>query len=246
MYEIERTNDLDGSISNIIRRLSVIEGFQHFIEYQEKNKDVEFYIAGGAVRNYFMNSSYRIKDVDLFYLGNIDDLILILKSSGNIVIGPFGSYRWYPKNDSTLHYDIISIKDFDNGVEKCENIVDVLKQFDFTANSLAFSLKSKDFYNPISGLTDLGNKILRLVRFDFPDDLISPSTKIARTSVLWFRLLHYANTLNFNIENETMKWIIKNNRFYEDIKIFKEYFFEPKINKQLLENIILNNGTRIN
>ena len=200
--------------------------------------DFELYVSGGAVRDYFISPNFLLKDIDLFFKGDPMRFIKVLKKNGKITTGPFGSLRWFPNNEDVIYYDIISIVDFNNGVEKCEEINDVLNQFDFTSNSIAFSLNTGEFFNPINGLLDIKNEKLKLVRFDYPNEKISKIVDISRVSVLWFRAIHYSNKLGFEIEKNTTSWLIKNKSCYNDLDKFKEYFFMPLINQKLLEKIL--------
>jgi hypothetical protein len=200
--------------------------------------DFELYVAGGVVRDFFINPKFLVKDVDLFYKGNPSEFILALDKNGEVTTGPFGSLRWFPNNEDKIYYDIISIVDFNNGVEKCQSINDVLNQFDFTANSIAFSLNSDEFFNPINGLLDIKNKTLKMVRFDYPNEIISENVDISRVTVLWYRLLHYSNKLEFEIDRYTWSWLIENKKCYNDLELFKKYFFNPLMNQKTLDKFI--------
>lgn len=225
---------------DIKQRLLETNSFSIIMEFLLNSIDFELYISGGVVRDYFISTEFSIKDIDLFFKGNPNKFIQTLKKNGEVTTGPFGSLRWFPNNESKIYYDIISIVNFDNGVEKCQNINDVLNQFDFTANSIAFSLNTGEFYNPINGLLDIKNKTLKMVRFDYPHEMISKKVEISRISVLWFRLLYYSNKLGFEIDKETWTWLNNNRESYNDLELFKKYFFNPIINQELLEKIIWN------
>ncbi len=123
--------------------------------------------------------------------------------------------------------DIIHVKHFYNGLSHCNNMLDVLHQFDFTANAIAINLKTGLFLDPLHGSQDIQKRIMRGVRFDYPDEPISPRHPISRLSVLWFRLLHYAALCEMNIEPITMSWLIKNRIYKRDLAHFTEIFFPP-------------------
>lgn len=225
-------------IDNLKQKLLAIHSFSIVTEFLLNSVDFELYVAGGAVRDYFINPKFEVKDIDLFYKGNPNEFIYVLEKNGEVTVGPFGSLRWFPKNEDSIYYDIISIVDFNNGVEKCLNMNDILNQFDFTVNSVAFSLNTGKFFNPINGLLDIKNKILKMVRFDYPNEIISTNVDISRVSVLWFRLLHYSNKLGFEIDSKTWSWLIENKECYNDLEIFEKYFFNPIINQKLLAKIV--------
>jgi tRNA nucleotidyltransferase/poly(A) polymerase len=213
---------------DIFKNINKIKSYSVFQEFLNVHDDFELYVAGGYVRNLYLKHNDFSKDIDLFYKGDLTKLMTKLKDQGRLVKGPFESFRWYPK-EGDIYYDIISILEFNNGVENCNNMNDVLKQFDFTANSISFCLKTGSLYNPIDGLNHINSKIIKAVRLDYPNTLLSDRVPISRTSVLWHRLLHYSNKLDFEIEKDTYQWILMNKKYHKDIEIFKKYFFKPTI-----------------
>ncbi|MGQ7944155.1 hypothetical protein [Flavobacterium sp. WC2509] len=223
---------------NILKKLEVIDSFKLIMNSLKEINNLELNIAGGVVRNYFIDNELEIKDIDLFYKGNIEPLLEIMEKNGVLDVGPFGSLRWFPLN-SKIYYDIISIERFNNGVEKCSTITDVLNQFDFTANSIAYRLNDGHFYSPCNGLKDIEDKVIKMVRFDYPDEMLSKEINISRNSILWFRILHYASKLNFDIDVSTNKWLLKNKAFYKDLDKFTSFFFIPTLNKDLLNEFNL-------
>lgn len=172
--------------------------------------DIELYLAGGAIRNLIIGER-KIKDYDFFVKSdNKKDVLDYLTKYGKVILGPFGSPRWYPDGAAEIYCDLIWINEFYNGLWHCKDIVDVLNQFDFTANAVAVDIKTAQVFNPENGLRDIDNRIIRAVRFDYPNEPISDSTSLKRLEVLWFRLLHYANTYDMKIEPITKSWIESN------------------------------------
>ena len=43
-----------------------------------------------------------------------------------------------------------------HGLGYCKSIIDVLKQFDFTGNAIAFDLRAQAFFDPAGGRGDFG------------------------------------------------------------------------------------------
>ncbi|KAB1159465.1 hypothetical protein F7018_03900 [Tenacibaculum aiptasiae] len=230
---------MNNSLTKIKKKiLEITSSFSIISDYSQINDDIDLYIAGGILRNYFIEPNLNIKDIDVFYKGESEKFIKKLKEEGEINKGPFGSLRWFPRNEDNIYYDIISINEFNNGVERCYSIEDVLKQFDFTINCFAYSLRTGEFFASNKAIDDIRNKVIRLVRFDYPDENITSLIKLKRTSVLWFRILHYASNLGFTIEEETMLWIKQNKNYYNDLSLFERFFFIPKLNEKILKEII--------
>ena len=72
-------------------------------------------------------------------------------------------------------------------------------------------------------------RIMRAVRFDYPDEPISSCCSLSRPSVLWIRLIHYAKVLKLEIEPVTIRWLLENSRYLSDVDQFGETFFLPNI-----------------
>jgi len=114
----------------------------------------------------------------------------------------------------------------------------LLKNFDFTANAIGVNIKTGTIYDPVHGITDINNRVLRAVRLDFPEKPVSNDIPLSAVSVFWFRLLHFQNKLGFEFEKQTKEWVIENAYRIKDIEMFKKYFFTPNISKEL--NLYIN------
>ena len=101
-----------------------------------------------------------------------DEILDVLESQGEMVTGPFGSPRWYPTHGTRSSWDLIPIATFWNGLWPCEDIVDVLNQFDFTGNAIAIDVRTGSVYDPQNGRRDMERRTMRAVRFDYPDEPI--------------------------------------------------------------------------
>ncbi len=140
------------------------------------DKNTKIYLAGGAVRNSIIGIR-EIKDFDFFIKSEDKTKILThLGELGFVTFGPFGSARWHPKDVTDVYCDLIWINEFNNGLWKCEDIIDVLNQFDFTANAIAFDINSGVIFNPENGIRDIEKNTIRAVRFDYPNEPISANS----------------------------------------------------------------------
>lgn len=224
--------DLGCSVIEVCEGWSGFDNIRHIVD---ENSDLDWYVSGGVVRDVLSASKRKPKDFDIFVSGQRHSSILeSLAVSGSIVRGQFGSPRWVPENGDGCYADIIFIDDFNNGLAHCETIVDALRQFDFTANAVAVNLLSGIVIDPVGGVFDAENKILRCVRFDFPDEPISDSLNLSRQCVLWCRLWHYAAILNFDIESLTLKWLENNHISKSELSRFETAFFS--IDRRLIKS----------
>lgn len=199
------------------------------IHHLVDSADVDIYLAGGAIRNLILGNK-NIKDFDFFISGNNEQSVLsYLSQHGEVIYGPFGSPRWFPHGKAEIYCDLIWINEFYNGLWPCEDIVDVLNQFDFTANAVAVDLKNAKVFNPVNGLRDIENRTIRSVRFDYPNEPISKNTSLTRLEILWIRLLHYSIKYNMHMEPITKQWVEDNQIFRKKIPEFEKLFFKPDV-----------------
>lgn len=199
----------------------------------------EFYACGGYVRNQIIKGDGG-KDIDIFINctpQQLEDLILYLNKYGHTDYGQYGSPRFHPSLDDEHYVDLVPFYNFVVSQTPVQTINDLLTNFDFTANAIGFNLKAGDLYDPVGGIKDIQNKILRAVRLDFPERTVSEEINISAVSVFWFRLLHYKNKLGFTMDDDTEKWIFENAYRMEDLEMFKRYFFVPQIDYDTFKRI---------
>lgn len=184
------------------------------------------FLAGGSLRDLLHSGGRKPKDLDLFLEGNdLEAALAKLSLEGTIHYGPFGSPRWFPLGTCDFYCDLISVPRFFNGLWSCRDIVDVLNQFDFTANAVALDIRSGAFHDPQNGRRDLSQGMMKAVRFDYPEEPIAPGQRLSRPSVVWFRILHYAAALGLKIEPVTLRWLRAHQSHLALTKDFETLFF---------------------
>jgi hypothetical protein len=206
-----------------------------WLEISAEFSEVDVFLAGGSVRDVLLERDVDPKDMDFFLGGSgIEKVFTHLADTGTIRHGPFGSPRWFPTG-TNVHCDVIPIQGFFNGLWKCEDILDVLNQFDFTGNAVAVHLRTGVVHDPQNGRRDLALRVVRGVRFDYPEEPIGRSIKLTRPAVVWFRILHYAATLDLTIEPVTLEWIRCHSHYAEQLNDFVGFFFplHPKALAQI-------------
>lgn len=218
--------DSDNVVQPAFDALFRWSGYQILSKALDETPDLRVYLAGGVIRDCFLGCVDRPKDFDFFLVGASQDQVLAtLQSYGSMRTGPFGAPRWYPRGDQESYCDLISIERFYNGLWRCEDIVDALNQSDFTGNAVAIDLRNGKLYDPQNGRRDMQRRMMRMVRFDYPDEPIGQGQSLSRQTVLWFRVLYYARALDLTIEPITRKWLISNRRFWEHVDSFAATFF---------------------
>lgn len=191
-------------------------------------EDLQVFLAGGVIRNCLLEGSSQQKDFDFFLQGpSIKAALELFAQNGQLEATPYGAPRWHPISNPKQYADLMSIEDFVPGLWKCENIVDVLNQFDFTANAVAFDVRSGEMFDPQNGFRDGGQRTMRMVRFDYPEGPFISGATLSRNAILWFRILHYTRILDFTIEPITLEWLKTHRGFNRQLEAFSLLFFRP-------------------
>lgn len=222
--------DLSSAFLKIERQLATWSGWPLMKKILDLHPSLNVYVAGGAIRNLLMGLPDQSKDWDFFFAGNdLKSAISSLKIQGRLTETPYGAPRWFPSNTDNRYADLIPIGEFIPGLWKCEDITDVLNQFDFTANAIAFDLRTGSAFNPQNGARDAKRRIMRMVRFDYPNGPYRTGAALDRNVVLWFRIIHYASHLHLQIEPLTKGWLLQHANAIQFIQEFEREFYTPSM-----------------
>lgn len=217
-------------LPSIRRRLEAWLGYQTLSRAMLEFDDLKVYVAGGLIRNELLGLAREPKDFDFFVGGeSVASAMEYFSREGLLRSTPYGAPRWYPASDEGQYADLIPIADFIPGLWPCEDIVDVLNQFDFTANAVAFDLRTGQAFDPQNGARDALSHVMKMVRFDYPDGPFVPSATLNRNVILWFRVMHYASTLGLRIEPLTRSWLAAHRSFASQEDEFSRLFFHPNL-----------------
>lgn len=225
-------------------------GFLNWIKKLTKEfPKAKIYLVGGAVRDTLLN--IPTKDYDFVITGiSIKKLEKFLETLGwvDLVGKNFGVFKFVPKGqkgkieplDIALPRTEHSIqnlgiyKDFKIQSDHKLPIEEDLKRRDFTINAMALDLTYDDLtiIDEFGGLDDLKNKIIRTVG--------KPKDRFQEDYSRMLRAIRFSCQLNFNIEDDTKKYIKKliknlNNKKNDEFIIPREILAKEFI-KSLLEN----------
>lgn len=221
---------------NIRDYLSAWKGSLSFSEYLSSNNETSIYLTGGAVRNAILNIETEPRDFDfIIETENKDKLLRYLSLSGILTKGQYGALRWYP-NCSTRYCDLIFNENFSNNGIKCHNKVDILNQFDFTGNAIAIDLNSFEILDPVGGISDLNNRIIKFVKYNIPNFIINKKSQLTNWAVIWFRAIYFTEKYSFRIEDNTFQWLLEHSYLAEQMSLFNSNFFmiDEKIKNNFL------------
>lgn len=210
-----------------------------FLRLKELSRTYKIYICGGYLRNILMKNC-SIKDLDIFVDCGKDEfkgLVDTMSEWGYMQYGQYGSPRLYCTDSSIDYIDIVPFYNFIVAGKPLLTIDEILRNFDFTSNAIAWSLRDSTLLDPLNGIVDASNKILRAVRLDFPEMMVSKDIQISAVSVFWFRLLHYQNVLGLTLDPITEGWIIENHHRIKDSDLFCKYFFKPSISDSIIKKL---------
>ena len=166
-----------------------------------KNKG-EVYLVGGAIRDLLLKRSLG-KDFDFAVKGEVEGLVReVAREIGGHAFSldeTFGTWRVaLKKKKEKMELDFSAIQGKD--------IIEDLRQRDFTVNSIAINLKdlargrTPCFMDPLDGLGDLKRRMLRA----------NSEESIRQDPLRMLRAFRFASTLTFSLEEETLRMIQRN------------------------------------
>ena len=157
-------------------------------------KEKEVFLVGGYLRNYFLNNEIS-PDRDLVVLENSKDLALKIAQE---LDGTFVELD----NENEIYRVVLKdkINYFDVSKALENDILKDIQRRDFTINSIFYNLNKKEIFDPLGGLNDLKNKVLKTYSLDnFKDDPLR-----------FLRLFRFYSKLNFKIDDELLNFTKEN------------------------------------
>lgn len=174
----------------------------------------DLYEVGGVIRDRLLLHKRPAKDSDYLVTGiPYDELTKILRKFGKVdLVGrSFGVIKFTQIINGNSHtFDItlprkeystgIGHKDFVVSFDPSLSVEDDLKRRDFTINAMARSLKTGDLMDPLGGIKDLENRVLRMVSEKaFEEDPLR-----------MLRAVQFSARFNLSIEKNTFESLVKN------------------------------------
>ena len=195
------------------------EGFPNITDFPvlsallDTFKQAEVFLVGGAVRDLLLGK--KITDIDML-VRNVsgDDLEEFLADHGRVVFAGrnFGVWKFneigkpdnqiydiaLPRTEFSMHKQGI-YRDFDITTDPKLSIEKDLERRDFTINSMAYNLSTKELVDLHNGKKDLQNKVIRTMG--------NPKERFTEDYSRILRALSFSLQLDFSIEEETMNTI---------------------------------------
>ncbi|MEE2884531.1 MAG: hypothetical protein VX701_02420 [Chloroflexota bacterium] len=175
---------------------------------------VALYLVGGMVRDILLSTSYT--DPDLCIEGGSTDFVKLLSAelAGNVIAqSEFGTTK-VELNGTIVDFAIARKEkyQYEGALPEVEEgtIIEDLGRRDFSINSMAVSMNSRNFgelIDPNNGCTDLENRVIRALH---PGSFLDDPTRLLRAA-------RYAGRLGFTLDTETKKWMISSLNILKDI-----------------------------
>ncbi|MDZ7614515.1 MAG: HD domain-containing protein [Flavobacteriaceae bacterium] len=198
-----------------------------------RNLGMDCYVIGGYVRDFLLNKK-KSKDIDIVCLG--DGIALaeeVAKNlSGNPQVQFFKNYGTAMMHYKTVQLEFVGARKESYTPESRNpevapgTLEEDQKRRDFTINSLAISLNTKDYgeiLDPFNGLQDLADGIIRTP--------LNPDITYSDDPLRMLRAIRFSSQLHFTIEKESLDSITRN---AERIAIISNERIVDELNKILM------------
>jgi len=192
----------------------------NYISKASADLQIESYVIGGFVRDFFLQRNSRAKDVDIVTLGNGIELAqkvaqLLPKKTKVQVFKTYGT-AMFKFEDCDIEFVGARKESYSENSRNPQvtagTLQDDQNRRDFTINALAISLNKDDFgalLDPFNGVSDLKSKILKTP--------LNPDITYSDDPLRMMRAIRFATQLHFTIEEKSLKAITKNAKRLEII-----------------------------
>jgi len=215
-----------------------------------KSQDFKIYLIGGIIRDKLLGIE-NFEDIDIAVEGDIEKFVSYFRIyfGKKIVKENRSKLKTYKFILDDSSFDIIFTRKelyIENGMLpelSRGDIYDDIKRRDFTINSIAYSLQEHNYIDPLNGIKDLEDRMIRENRENL---FLEDPTRI-------FRFFKYKERLNFSGEENTLadlKRSLSEKEIFKNVsksRISREWFLilKEKERKRIIddlhkENLFLN------
>lgn len=200
-------------VNNISYKEALSDEIFKYITKATEELQLESYVIGGFVRDFILQRTNNIKDIDIVAIGS--GIELAQKVSELLPTKPkvqvFKTYGTAMLRFKDIEVEFVGARK-ESYTENSRNpevsegsLQDDQNRRDFTINALALSLNKKSFGKllaPFDGIQDLKNKIIRTP--------LNPDITYSDDPLRMMRAVRFATQLNFIIEENSLNAITKN------------------------------------
>ena len=198
-------------------KVKISKELQELAEIFKSNGE-ELYIVGGYIRDAVMGAVGTFKnDVDLCSACRPNKLVKMLKNTkflvddknakyGTIVIN--GQKRYEHTTFRRENYNLNGEHN-PTGIEFIKDLSLDARRRDFTINAIYYNILKEELVDPVNGVEDIKNKILRTT--------INSNQTFKEDSERILRMIRFACTFNFEVEEKTLQGAVKNSRLVANL-----------------------------
>lgn len=162
------------------------------------------YLVGGSVRDYLLLNS--INDLDVVTDATPDEIESFYQEKATYTFKRFGAVTLYHQG---YRFDLTTLRKEDGYIDKrhpnkivfVKDLKEDVNRRDFTLNALYMD-KNLKVYDFVNGLSDLDNKLLRMIG--------DPDKRIKEDPLRILRAIRFQLTFDFNVDEELIKAINDN------------------------------------
>ena len=194
-------------------KLAISSEIFKIISLASKELNIQSYVIGGFVRDFFLKRGGNSKDIDIVAIGS--GIELAQKVSELLLNRPkvqvFKTYGTAMLRYKDFEIEFVGARK-ESYIESSRNpdvtqgtLQDDQNRRDFTINALAFSLNEANFgelLDPFQGIKDLENKVIKTP--------LNPDVTYSDDPLRMMRAIRFSTQLNFTIEEESLHAISRN------------------------------------
>ncbi len=178
----------------------------------------EAYAVGGSVRDFYLGK--KSFDYDVTTIATPDEMLEVFKDYKTYPTGiKHGTITINACNEMVEVTTFRAEKEYSDNrrpdsVEFIKNLNEDLKRRDFTINAMAYN-DIVGLVDPFLGIKDLNDKIIRAVGV--------PEERFTEDALRILRALRFSSVLDFEIEEETEKAILKTKDLLKNVSVERVY-----------------------
>ncbi len=210
-------------------------------EHFAKRGPIKLWLVGGTIRDFVLETSNMIVDVDLM-IENCPSMelleeVITEEGGGTFTKNMMGGYKWFPSPEiaggkEDMEIDIWRLEEsIEPGDEPTPEMG--VSRFDLNINALGWDIAESRFINPLGGL----ESILDESKTE-PMELLTEKVKPGNAGRLILRALKYSPKLGIPLGEATKEWIKENEHELDTLDAEKIRYVMRAIDYQAIEKEI--------
>lgn len=204
-------------------------------EHFRKRGSIKLWLVGGTIRDFVLETSNMIIDVDLMIENcpSMDVLEEVITGGGTFTKNMMGGYKWFPSPEVAGGKEMeIDIWRIEESIEPGDDPTPEMgvSRFDLNINALGWDIEERRFINPLGGL----ESILDETKTE-PMELLTEKVKPGNAGRLILRAVKYSSKLGIPLGEATRKWIKENEKELDTLDAEKIRYVMRAIDYKAIE-----------